>query len=194
MIDDLCQFLDGRTEPIVSRLQEEMQQASKELRFERAAALRDQVQAIQKVVERQKVVSPEYVDSDVIAMARSNGEACVQVFFIRSGKLIGREYFLLEGADETPDKDVMSEFIKQFYDQAPNIPSQVLLPHDLEEIQIIKQWLSTRRNGQKVEILIPRDGQQQELIQLAAENAADTLATLTSAVASRPPPPGSSSG
>ena len=178
MIDDLCQFLDGRTEPIVSRLQEEMQQASKELRFERAAALRDQVQAIQKVVERQKVVSPEYVDSDVIAMARSNGEACVQVFFIRSGKLIGREYFLLEGVDETPDKDVMSEFIKQFYDQAPNIPSQVLLPHDLEEIQIIKQWLSTRRNGQKVEILIPHDGQQQELIQLAAENAADTLATL----------------
>jgi excinuclease ABC subunit C len=124
--------------------------------------LRDQVQAIQKVVERQKVVSPEYIDSDVIAMARSDGEACVQVFFIRSGKLIGREYFLLEGAEESPDTDVMSEFIKQFYDQAPNIPAQVLLPHDLEEIQIIKQWLSSRRNGQKVEILIPREGHKQE--------------------------------
>jgi excinuclease ABC subunit C len=91
VIDDLCGFLSGRTEPIVSRLQAEMEAAANELQFERAAALRDQVNAIEKVVERQKVVSTQYVDSDVIAMARSNGEACVQVFFIRSGKLIGRE-------------------------------------------------------------------------------------------------------
>ena len=178
VIDDLCQFLSGRTEPILSRLQEEMQVAANELQFERAAALRDQVNAIEKVVERQKIVSTEYVDSDVIAMARSNGEACVQVFFIRGGKLIGREYFLLQGAEGSADANVMSGFIKQFYDQASMVPPQVLLPHEIEEAQIIKQWLSSRRPGDSFEILIPREGQQRELIQLAAENAEDTLKAL----------------
>jgi len=178
VIDDLCQFLSGRNEPILSRLQEEMQVAANKLQFERAATLRDQVNAIEKVVERQKVVSTEYVDSDVIAMARSNGEACVQVFFIRGGKLIGREYFLLQGAEGSADANVMSGFIKQFYDQAPMVPSQVLLPHEIEEAQIIKQWLSARRPGDSFEILIPHEGQQRELIQLAAENAADTLKAL----------------
>jgi excinuclease ABC subunit C len=178
MIDDLCQFLDGRTEPIVSRLRLEMDQASEELRFERAAALRDQIRAIENVVERQKVVSPDYIDSDVLAMARSNGEAVVQVFFIRSGKLIGRDYFVLEGAADTPDSDVIAEFLKQFYDQASKVPSQVLLPQDIEELQIIRQWLSQKRDGQKVEIFVPREGPQQELIQMAAENAAETMHVL----------------
>ncbi len=178
VIDDLCHFLSGKTEPIVSRLQEEMQVAANELQFERAAALRDQVHAIEKVVERQKVVSSDYVDSDVIAMARSNGEACVQVFFIRGGKLIGREYFLLQGAEDSADANVMSGFIKQFYDQASMVPPQVLLPHEIEEAQIIKQWLGSRRAGESFEILIPHEGQQRELIQLAAENAAETLNSL----------------
>jgi excinuclease ABC subunit C len=177
-IDDLCQFLSGRTEPIVSRLHAEMQVAADELQFERAATLRNQIQAIEKVVERQKVVSSDYVDSDVIAMARADGEACVQVFFIRSGKLIGREYFLLQGTDDTPDADVMSGFLKQFYDQAPMVPSQVLLPQEIEEANIIKQWLGSRREGESFEILVPRGGQQRELIQLAAENAAETLSSL----------------
>jgi len=177
-IDDLCQFLNGRTEPIVSRLQEEMVLASDQLQFERAASLRDQVNAIEKVVEKQKVISSDYIDSDVIAMARSNGEACVQVFFIRSGKLIGREYFLLQGAEGAADANVMSGFIKQFYDQASMVPPQVLLPHEIEEAHIIKQWLGSRRTGESVEILIPHEGQQRELIELAAENAAETLQSL----------------
>lgn len=177
-IDDLCQFLNGRTEPIVNRLQDEMQLASDQLQFERAAALRDQVNAIEKVVEKQKVISSDYIDSDVIAMARSNGEACVQVFFIRSGKLIGREYFLLQGAEGAADADVMSGFVKQFYDQASMVPSQVLLPHEIEEAHIIKQWLGSRRTGESFEILIPHEGTQRDLIQLAAENAAETLQAL----------------
>ncbi len=178
MIEDLCQFLQGRTEPIVSRLQAEMFQAAQELRFERAATLRDQLHAIENIVERQKVISSDYIDSDVIAMARSNGEACVQVFFIRGGKLIGREYFLLEGTEETADASVMAEFLKQFYDQAPTVPPQVLLPHEVEEAQIIRQWLSQKGSSEKVEILIPKEGQQQELIRMAAENASETLAAL----------------
>ncbi len=178
MIDDLSQFLLGRTEPIVTRIQTQMKKAAEELRFEKAAALRDQLHAIENIVERQKVISSDYVDSDVIAMARTDGEACVQVFFIRGGKLIGREYFLLEGTEETPDPGVMAEFIKQFYDQAPMVPDQVLLPHELEEAQIIQQWLRQKSEEGKVEIVIPREGPQQELIQMAAENAAETLAAL----------------
>jgi excinuclease ABC subunit C len=178
MIDDLCQFLEGRTEPVVTRLRREMEQASEDLHFEKAATLRDQIVAIETVVERQKVISPEYVDSDVLAMARSDGDACVQVFFIRGGKLIGRDYFLLEGTEGAPDSNVMTEFIKQFYDQAQMVPSQVLLPNDVEEMQIIKQWLSSRRSGDKVEILVPHQGVQQELVQMAVENAQETLLAL----------------
>ncbi|MEW6178653.1 MAG: excinuclease ABC subunit UvrC [Chloroflexota bacterium] len=178
MIGDLCEFLEGRTAPIVERLRSEMEQAAEELLFERAAALRDQIQAIERVVEKQKVISNEQIDSDVIAIARDNGEACVQVFFIRSGKLIGREYFILEGAMGEPDKEVIEEFIKQFYSEAASIPQQVLLPQEVEEAQIISQWLHNRRGGQKVELIVPRNGPPQELLQLATENAVETLRAL----------------
>ncbi len=178
MIGDLCEFLDGRTENITERLRRDMERAAEELRFERAAAIRDQLRAIETVVERQKVVSSDYIDSDVLALARSDGEACVQVFFIRGGKLIGRDYFLLEGAADESDAEVLAEFLKQFYHQASTVPQQVLLPEEVEECNIIRQWLSQRRNDQAVEILVPRDGPQQDLIQMAAENAAETLHAL----------------
>jgi excinuclease ABC subunit C len=178
MIDDLCQFLNGRTEPVVTRLQAEMEKASEEMHFEQAAVIRDQLRAIENVVARQRVISSDYVDSDVLAMARSDGEACVQVFFIRAGKLIGREYFLLEGTEETPDAGVLGEFIKQFYDQALTVPEHVLLPHEVEEAQIITQWLNQKKGDKKVEILVPREGAQHELIEMAAQNASETLAAL----------------
>jgi excinuclease ABC subunit C len=178
MIADLCQFLDGRTEPIVDRMRLEMEQAAEVLQYERAAALRDQIRAIENIVEKQKVVSPDYIDSDVLALARSDGEAVVQVFFIRGGKLIGRDYYVLEGTDDSPDADVLAQFMKQFYDQASSVPPQVLLPEEVEEMQIIRQWLSQRRGGQKVEIFVPRQGTQQELIAMAAENATETLQVL----------------
>jgi len=178
MIADLCDFLNGRTEAIVSRLNTEMAAASADLRFEKAATIRDQLEAIEAIVERQRVVSTDYADSDVIAMARSDREACVQVFFIRNGKLIGREYFMMENTADTPDADVMAEFIKQYYDQAANVPPEVLLPHEVEEAQVIRQWLSQRRGDGGVEIKVPHSGQKEELIQMAAENAAETLAAL----------------
>ena len=151
MIKDLEAFLNGRTDHIVKRLQSEMQAASVELRFEQAATIRDQLKAIEASHRTAKsgLCLNDYVDSDVIAMARSDREACMQVFFIRGGKLIGREYFLMEGTDETPDADVLSEFIKQFYDQVPSVPGQVMLPHELEETKIIEEWLNTKRGWQK---------------------------------------------
>jgi excinuclease ABC subunit C len=178
MIDDLCNFLQGQTEQIVSRMHAEMEQAAEDLKFERAAALRDQMGAIERVVEHQRVLSSDKIDSDVIAMARTNGEACVQIFFIRSGKLIGREYFILEGTQEEDNAAVVGEFIKQFYSEAANIPPQVLLPNDIEEAKIIEQWLGTRRNGQKVELIVPHHGQNRDLVEMAAENAVETLTAL----------------
>jgi excinuclease ABC subunit C len=178
IIDDLCKFLEGRTEPIVARLNEEMKKASEELRYERAAAIRDQLLAIDKVVERQKVVSSDQTDSDVIAMARSDGEACVQVFFIRSGKLIGREYFVLEGTEEEGEEQILSEFVKQFYSQAAFVPQKVLLPNELEEAQIINTWLNSRKSGDKVEIVVPHEELNRDLVEMAAENAVETLNAL----------------
>ena len=177
-IQDLCDFLDGHTGPIVTRMQSEMEAASESLRFEQAATLRDQIQAINTVVEKQKVITSDQMDSDVIAMARSDGEACVQIFFIRSGKLIGREYFILEGTEDSANQEVLAQFLKQFYAEAAFIPPRVLLPEAIEEANIIKQWLKTQRNCQKVELLVPRKGTQSDLVKMAAENATETLNAL----------------
>jgi excinuclease ABC subunit C len=179
MISDLMEFLQGHSEPIVERVTAEMEKASEELLFERAAALRDKLKAIQSIVERQKVVfSSDYLDSDVLALARADNEACVQIFFIRGGKLIGREYFVLEGTEDAPDAEVMAGFVKQFYTEAAILPQQLLLPQEIEEAKIITQWLRGRRGGEKVEILVPHEGQPHELVEMAAENAAETLNAL----------------
>ncbi|MBI4731018.1 MAG: excinuclease ABC subunit UvrC [Chloroflexi bacterium] len=179
MIADLQEFLNGHSEPVVARVQKEMEQASEELNFERAAALRDKIKALQSIVERQKVVFPsDYKDSDVLALARADNEACVQIFFIRGGKLIGREYFVLEGTEDTADSEVMAQFVQQFYAEAANVPQQVMLPEEIEEAKIIQEWMRSRRGGGKVEIFVPKEGQPQELVQMAAENAAETLSAL----------------
>jgi len=181
MISDLMDFLGGHSEGVVQRIEAEMIKASEEMRFEKAAALRDQLKAIQSIIERQKIVfATDYKDSDVLAMARSDGEACVQIFFIRGGKLIGREYFILEGTEDVADTEVMEQFIKQFYTEAAAIPQQVMLPDEIEieEAKIIGQWLRSKRGGEKVEFFVPKEGQPQELVQMAAENATETLTAL----------------
>ena len=179
MIRDLQSFLNGHSAPIVARIEKEMERASIELRFEKAAALRDQLKAIQSVIERQKIVfNSDYRDSDVIAMAREDGEACVQIFFVRGGKMIGREYFILEGTEETSDSEVMEQFVKQFYTEAANVPEQLMLPQEIEEARIIGQWLRSKRSGKKVEIRVPKRGQTKELVKMAAENATETLSAL----------------
>ncbi|MGQ0603424.1 MAG: excinuclease ABC subunit UvrC [Anaerolineales bacterium] len=181
MIDDLAKFLRGHTAPVVARLRENMQTASDEMRFEKAAAIRDQLIAIDRVVEKQKVITAEQMDSDVIAFARDNRNACVQVFFVRAGKLIGREYFVLEGVEDASNDEVMTQFVKQFYDEAAYVPEEVLLPEspaETAEADIISQWLRDKRGGQKVMLTVPRRGVKHDLVQMATENAADTLAAL----------------
>jgi excinuclease ABC subunit C len=179
MISDLMSFLGGHSENIVSRLRSEMDKASDEMRFEKAASLRDQLKAMENIMERQKIVfASDYLDSDVLAMARSDGEACVQIFFIRGGKLIGRDYFILEGTEDAADSDVITQFVKQFYTEAASIPQQVMLQQEIEEAKIIGQWLRSRRGGEKVEIVVPKKGQPHELIKMASENATETLSAL----------------
>lgn len=180
LMDDLCKFLEGRSETIIERLRVDMQSQSNDMNYEKAAAIRDQVLAIEKVVEKQKVVSSRDMDSDVIALARSNGEACVQVFFIRSGKLIGREYFILEGTSQEDTGAILSQFMEQYYDEASFIPKEVLLPQEVEEAHIIQQWLRQKRGEEKVELKVPQRGTQRELVQMASENAVETLHALKS--------------
>jgi len=179
MISDLMAFLAGRSDGIVTRLQAAMQRAADEMRFEKAGALRDQLRAMQTIIERQKIVfASDYLDSDVLAMARADGEACVQVFFIRGGKLIGREYFILEGTEDAADTEVMTQFVKQFYTEAASIPQQVMLPAEIEEARIISQWLHSQRGAAKMNFIVPKHGQSLQLVEMAAENASETLAAL----------------
>ena len=178
MIDDLCKFLEGRTDPILDRLKNEMSEQSSEMNYEKAAVLRDQIVAIETVVERQKIISDSKMDSDVIALARSNGESCVQIFFIRNGRLIGREYFILEGTEDEEDKEVIAQFIKHFYSEASSVPNEVLLPNELEEAVIIQTWLNQQRGGRKVHFRIPHRGSKRDLVKMATENAVETLEAL----------------
>lgn len=177
MIQGLIRFLEGRGEEVIAGLQERMQSAADGWEFEQAASLRDQLRAVQSVVRKQKVVSVSGADQDVIAFAREEDDACVQVFFIRGGKLLGREYFVLEGTQEEDDRQVMSAFLKQFYEEAAYVPPEVLLPEEVDEALIIERWLKQKR-GTKVALRVPRRGKKRELVKMAAENAAETLAAL----------------
>jgi excinuclease ABC subunit C len=178
MIDDLGRFLQGRTDPIVSRLEQEMERASTALEYEKAGTIRDQLIAIERVVEGQKVVTQDKLDTDVIAFARDERDACIQIFFVRRGKLIGTEYFVLDGTREAHDQELVEAFVKQFYTEATHIPPRILLPIEIEEARIIETWLNDRRGGAKVYLNVPRRGAKRDLVALVAENAAETLASL----------------
>ncbi len=175
MIDDLCGFLQGRTESITSRIRDDMHTASKLQRYERAAVLRDQLDAIDRVVAKQQVISSNKVDMDVIALARKKNDACVQVFFVRLGKLIGREYYLLEGTADESNKAILAAFVKQFYHVSTFVPREILLPERLSEATVIEKWLSGLHSKSKTRIIVPQRGSKRNLVLMAAENASVTL-------------------
>jgi len=177
MIEEMARFLRGESEEVLAELKARMQAAAEAWQFERAAIYRDQIRAAQRIIERQKVVSNTLADQDVIGLARQDGDACAQVFFIRRGKLIGHELFILEGADDEDVRQVLASFLKRFYDQAAYIPPQILLPEPVEESPLIEEWLSTKR-GAKVTLQVPRRGEKRELVHMAMENAAEMLAAL----------------
>ncbi|MDO8670127.1 MAG: excinuclease ABC subunit UvrC [Dehalococcoidia bacterium] len=174
VIQQVIHFLEGKQDLVIRDLKRKMEEASDNLRFERAAFLRDQVRAVDRVVERQKIVSTTAIDQDVIAFARNDGQACVEVFFVRSGKLIGREHFILQGTQEEDAKEILTSFVKQFYTAATFVPSQVLLQNQIDESKIIERWLKGRK-GAKVTVSVPKQGEKRKLIEMVAENASQAL-------------------
>jgi len=177
MMKQICLFLEGKGEEIIASLKLRMESAAQDLEFERAAKLRDQIQAVEKVLSLQRVISTTIADQDVVAFARDDGETCVQVFFVRAGKLIGREYFLMDGANDAEAQEILASFLKQFYNDAAYVPPEILLPADIEEARIIERWLRDKR-GTKVALKVPRQGLKRDLVQMVAENATQTLTHL----------------
>ena len=176
VIDRVCKFLDGRDQDVVADLAERMKAAATALDFEAAAKYRDQIKAINQVTQ-QKIVSAARKDQDIVAFARDDGQACVQVFFVRNGKIIGREYFVLEGASGEGDAAVLEAFVQQFYNEAAYVPPEILMPHAVEQAQIIERWLRGKRGG-SVTLRVPRRGPSKELLDMAAANATETLTAL----------------
>ncbi len=176
-IHQICLFLEGKTERVQEQLRAQMKAAAERLDYEQAAFIRDQIAAVQRVVERQRVVTRARADEDIIAFARADGDTCVQVFFIRDGKLIGRESFLLDGVEDDQPSHILGSFVKQFYDEAAYVPPQIVLPDELDERLVVESWLRQKR-GHRVALRVPRRGEQKALVEMASRNAAETLAHL----------------
>ena len=170
-VGEICLFLEGRQEELVKHLKKRMEEAAEALLFEQAAELRDQLRAVDAVMEKQKIVSTGLEDQDVVALARGISEACVMVFFIRGGKLTGREHFLLHGTEDMERAEVVTAFIKQYYHQAQFFPREVLLPEIAEEeTEVISRWLSEKK-GAKVALRVPKRGEKRSLLEMAEKNA-----------------------
>jgi excinuclease ABC subunit C len=180
MLDGLARFLEGDTGPVLDQMRAEMAQHAERLEFEQAARVRDRLAAIEQVIERQRIISPGLSDRDVVAVARDDGSAVAQVFFVRNGKLIGREYFQLEGTEGEPDERVLAAFLKQFYDEAASVPREIVVPDHPAESKIIEQWLEDKR-GTRVRIAVPRRGEKKALLDVAVDNAGETLRVLRAA-------------
>jgi len=170
VIKDVILFLEGRQDMVVRELARKMAEASEKLQFERAAWLRDQIQAVESVIEGQRLAAAVRGNLDAIALAQSGNLADVQVFFVRNSRLVGREHFTVEGVEEETAGRVMTSFIKQYYASAPAIPPVVLLQHSLEDEEVITRWLRAERGG-VVAIRVARRGVRRELINVVAENA-----------------------
>ncbi len=174
VVRQVIMFLEGDTNEVLDTLRRRMAEASEALKFERAAALRDQVRAIESVSESQKVVSPGHEDLDVLALAHDQGEVWVELFNVRRGKLIGRDHFLMEGGEDEEPPRLLEGFIQQFYDAAPSVPPVLLLQHPIENTALVEQWLSAKR-GRRVSLLTPRRGAKRKLVAMVAENAREGL-------------------
>ena len=180
-INKVIKFLNGDFQDTISELMEKMQKASEEMRYEDAMEYRDLISSIRKIGERQKITGYGQEDRDIIAVAMDDSEdlrdqdAVVQVFFIRDGRLIGRDHFYLRVAKGDTKAQVLSSFLKQFYAGTPFIPSEIMLQSEIEDADIIEEWLSGRRK-QKVHIRVPKKGTKEKLVELALENARMVLA------------------
>ena len=174
IIDQVVLFLEGKTNRIVKSISRRMEEAADGLEFERAAVLRDQLRAIEKVNEGQKVLNLSSENLDVIALAPSESEAWVEVFFIRHGKLIGRDNFIMAGTQDDTPSDILTAFVQQFYDANPYVPPRILVQHPLDDPDPIAEWLRQKR-GSRVRVYKPQRGQKRRLMEMVSENARQGL-------------------
>lgn len=184
VIEQVIRFLDGKEDAIVRDLRAQMATASEALDFEKAAKLRDQIGAIEQLMERQKVMSGDAADQDVIAVVKDDRGAAIQMLYIRNGKLIGQRQFMLEHAAETSPGHAVEQFVKQYYTDAPEVPREVLLPVEIEERKIVESWLRQRR-GAAVKVEVPQGGEKLRLVEMAATNAEHALSAFNQELAAK---------
>ncbi|MDD6183131.1 MAG: excinuclease ABC subunit UvrC, partial [Lachnospiraceae bacterium] len=169
-IEHVLEFLNGNYQGILKELEAKMQKASQEMEFEKAIEYRELLNSVRAVAQKQKITNTDGEDKDIIAMAKDDRDAVVQVFFIRGGKLIGRDHFYLRIGNEETESAILTTFLKQFYAGTPYIPKELMLQSQVEEQEVIAEWLS-KRKGQKVYIRIPQKGSKERLVELARKNA-----------------------
>jgi len=176
-IDEVVKFLSGHYDGILKELEEKMLEASEQMEFEKAIEYRELISSVKKISEKQKITDAGRPgeDRDVLAVAREEGDAVVQVFFIRGGRLIGRDHFYLRTDPDETKAEILASFIKQFYAGTPYIPRELLLPYELAEADLLTEWM-TKRRGHKVTFTVPKKGEKEKLCELAQKNAAMVLA------------------
>ncbi|MCI8411431.1 MAG: excinuclease ABC subunit UvrC [Clostridia bacterium] len=173
-IYEIIDLLEGKTDKIIRELENQMNEASKKMEFEKAASLRDRIQAIERVSEKQKVSNISENNIDVIGIAKSELQICIEIFFVRGSKMIGREHYFYTDLKDMEDKEILSGFIKQYYLDNPNIPNKIMVREEIEDKQAIEQWLSTIL-GKKVEIKSPKRGEKLRFVEMAEMNSKVTL-------------------
>ena len=169
-IDGALDFLGGNYKPIIRDLEERMQKASDEMNYEEAASLRDLLESVKSVTQKQKITDSDGEDRDVVAMAREETDAVIQVFFVRGGRLIGREHYYMENIGDSDDASIMHDFVQQFYAGTPYVPRELMLQHEIEDKELIENWLSEIR-GSRAYVLNPKRGSREKFVELASQNA-----------------------
>ena len=169
-VDEALSFLGGNVKDVLADLEKKMLKQSEDLLFEEAASTRDLIASIKHTTQKQKITDSDLDDKDVIAMSKSESDAVVQVFFIRAGKLIGREHFYMKGVEDRQPQSIMEDFVKQFYAGTPFIPKEIMLQYDIDDVELLESWLSDKR-GSRTYIRIPKAGKKEKLVELAAKNA-----------------------
>lgn len=169
-VDAALEFLNGNYAPVMKSLEEKMQEASDQLEFEKAIEYRELLGSVRQIAQKQKITHTDGEDKDIVALAADDRDAVVQVFFIRGGKLIGRDHFYVKIGNEDTKGQILNTFLKQFYSGTPFIPKEIMLQEDIEEREILARWLSEKRGG-KVYIRVPQKGMKEKLVELAKKNA-----------------------
>jgi excinuclease ABC subunit C len=175
VIQQVILFLEGKHDEVVKHLQEQMQQAAEHLNFEEAARIRDRIKAVERILEKQRIIHTEgQDDQDVIALASAEDETCAQVFFFRNGKLIGREFFILQGTRDSSPGEVMSSFLQQFYESSPHVPAEIIVEAEPDDRAVVQSWLKEKRKA-AVTITEPKRGEKLRLVEMVKQNAQEVL-------------------